>query len=214
MSPVIECAPAILRRLWVTCIATVIAVSVSAPIATAQTKGQVELFGGYAHLLDYRSLQGGSVQVSAGLSPQWAAVLDLDAEYRNVWYDYGKFHIVDAGHFRELHLAGLVGFRRTIGRPARLSGYWQALAGGLQEKLYDVCNSGGNGRPCRPAEDSSQGYFVIQPGLGVTAIVTPRFGIRAQGDLRVGAPDGRNYEYPFGWYRTVAGGFIRFGKPR
>jgi len=198
-----------LSRLWITCIVTVITIGVSASTASAQASRQVEVFGGYVNLPDYESLHGGSLQVSAGISPKWAVVLDVDAAYRHVRAFYEPYN---GAEFRELHIAGLAGFRSAIGRRGRFSGHWQILAGSLQTKTFDVCTSFRRDRPCRPEEDSAAGYFVVQPGLGATVMATPRFGIRAQADLRIGGPDGRNYEYPFAFFRAVAGGVIRLGK--
>jgi len=195
-----------LRRLWITCIVTVITIGVSASTASAQASRQVEVFGGYVNLPDYRSLHGGSLQVSAGISPKWSVVLDVDAAYRHTRAFYEP-HV--GGEYRDLHIAGLAGFRRVIGRRGRLSGFGQILAGGLREKTFDICVNLGRGRPCRPAEDFSTRYFVVQPGLGATVMVTPRFGIRAQADI---ALTRTSEGYPMAFVRAVAGGVIRFGK--
>jgi hypothetical protein len=95
-----------LCRVWITCIATAMTVAVSTPTASAQTKGQVDLFGGYVNAFDYESLHGGSLEVSAGISPKWAVVLDVDAAYRHIRAFYEPY---EGGAFRELHIAGLAG---------------------------------------------------------------------------------------------------------
>lgn len=203
-----------LRRLWITCIVTAITVTVSTATASAQTKGQVDVLGGYLHLFDgYGALHGGTLQVSTGISPNWAVVLDAGGVYQQVrGLDSPEFYPGYRGDdYRRLKVAGLAGFRRVIGRRGKFSGFWQILGGTLQEKSFDRCVSYGRNQPCGPAEDYSESHFVIQHGLGVTVMVVPRFGVRGQVDAISYAND---EGYPDGFLRAVAGGVIRLGKTR
>lgn len=88
------------------------------------------------------------------------------------------------------------------------------MAGGLHseapEYYVDYCCN--LGRRLEPGYTIN--YLVIQPGGGVTYMVTPRFGMRAQADLQLAIPDQREWEGYALFPRVVAGGVIRLGRTR
>lgn len=64
-----------------------------------------------------------------------------------------------------------------------MSPFWQVLAGGLHSRARgSYCSFDGR---CF-AEEFSVSYFALQPGVGVTVMVTQRFGIRTQADVQFG----------------------------
>jgi hypothetical protein len=56
-------------------------------------------------------------------------------------------------------------------------------------------------------------YLALQPGGGVTMMLTPRLGFRAQADLQFGIPDQSEWEGISGFPRVTIGGVVRLGSP-
>ena len=54
-------------------------------------------------------------------------------------------------------------------------------------------------------------YFAIQPGGGVTVMLTPRVGIRTHVDLHIAVPNQAEYQGFSIFPRVLVGGVFRFG---
>ena len=96
----------------------------------------------------------------------------------------------------------------------RVSPFWQVLAGGLHSKAGDYyvdycCNLGRRLEPGYTID-----YLALQPGGGVTIMLTPRIGVRAQADFQVAIPDQSKWEGISIFPRVVMGGVIRLGRTR
>jgi hypothetical protein len=56
-------------------------------------------------------------------------------------------------------------------------------------------------------------YLALQPGAGVTMMLTPRLGLRAQADLQFAIPDQSEWEGVAGFPRATMGAVVRLGSP-
>jgi hypothetical protein len=95
-----------------------------------------------------------------------------------------------------------------------VSPFWQVLAGGLRSVAedYDVDYCCDFDR--RYQEGFTVNYLALQPGGGITVMVSPRFGIRSQADVQFAIPDQSQFEGMSMFPRVVAGGVIRLGSVR
>lgn len=171
----------------------------AASAARAQTK-QVDVSGGYLTVMG--SMHGGNAQVDAELNRRWSLVGEFD-------WSRGRDCAGCDPIFTDL--AGLVGARFRWLRDGRVSPFWQVLAGGLQSTAgdYEVEYCCGRGR--RLEEGFTVSYVAIQPGAGVTAMITRRVGVSAQVDMQLAIPDQNEYEGMSIFPRVVTGVVIRLG---
>jgi hypothetical protein len=154
--------------------------AVVVPVVSAQNTRQLDVSVGYltAGYLGYGyALHGWTVELTARKTPSWMLVGDVD------WFSE------DGARHRGL--AGLGGGRFVWRPAARISPFWQILAGVLRE-------SG-------PGRQQTRYSFAVQPSLGMTAMITPRFGMRVQAGLQFDLSTEVG-----GQSRVVAAGVIRF----
>jgi hypothetical protein len=196
-----RCKQAMSRRVSVITLVTAITFAAAASTASAQIDRQVDLSAGYLNVSG--SMHGGTLQTSIEMAPGRSFVGEFNAAY-------GSYLCTACVDY--LHLGGLVGFRFASNRTARYSTFWQVLAGGLHERVDDYYVDYCCGLPSRLQEGPTHGYFVFQPGIGMTAKVTSRFGIRAQADFQIAMPNGDNTEHPSPFPRAVVGAVIQLGK--
>ena len=168
--------------------------------ASAQDTRQIDLSAGYLNV--NRSMHGANIQVSRPISRHWVMVGELNTSLGSDPRD-------DDYVYRDL--AGLAGVRHQWHPSTGMSPFWQVLAGGLHSRA--------KGRYCYVdgrcfAEEFSVSYFALQPGVGVTVMVTPRFGIRSQADLQFAIPDQSKWEGMSVFPRVVAGAVVRLGSGR
>jgi hypothetical protein len=143
---------------------------------------------------------GVTLQGTKPLSWNWSLVGEVD-------WSRGPDPGDDVYTFQDVAVLG--GFRYTFAPARRVSPFWQVMAGGLTSK--------GEGRWCtttgRCREESfRRNYLVIQPGGGVTAMLTPRFGVRAQLDVQVAVA--RSEAYVAVFPRFAIGAVIALGRGR
>lgn len=171
--------------------------------ASAQNVQQVDLSAGYLNVNG--SMHGVNAQVSAQISRRWSLVGEFD---RSSGQDC-------QGCDPTYHdLAGLGGVRFAWHPSRRIEPFWQVLVGGLHSVAdgYYAQYCCGLGRQYE--EGFTVNYLALQPGGGVTVMVTPRFGIRAQADFQFAIPDQSQWEGMSTFPRVVAGGVIRLGSAR
>jgi len=183
----------------------VFGLAASTSSASAQD-GQADLSVGYLNVSGSR--HGVIVQASMALTPRWSIVGEFDMSNGP---DSGCS--VGCGpNFRDI--AGLGGFRFAWHPTVRFAPFWQILAGGLHSKAEDyyVDYCCGLGRRLQPG--FTVGYLALQPGGGVTAMVTPRFGLRAQAGLQLAIPDQSQWEGMSIFPRVAVSGVIRLGSIR
>ena len=191
------------RLVPITGIVAAIGFAVAISPALAQNVRQVDLSVGYLHV--NRSMHGANVQVSAPMTRRWSVVGEFA----------GAFGPDCAGcdpNYRDL--AGLGGVRFAWHPTPRYSPFWQVLAGGLHSTALPYYVDYCCGLGPRYQEKFTVNYFALQPGGGITAMVTPRFGIRAQADLQFAIPDQSQWEGMSIFGRVVAGAVIPLGKAR
>lgn len=182
-------------------IATIGVMAVASP-ASAQDARQTDVSTGY---LNVGSMNGWYVQLSAPMTRRWSLIGQVD---RSDGPDC-------SGCDPDYHdVTGLGGIRFAWQPNDRVSPFWQVLAGGLNSRAdgYYAEYCCGIGRQYQP--ELTVNYFALQPGGGMTVMVTPRFGIRVQGDLQFAIPDQSQWEGVSIFPRFVAGGVIRLGRGR
>jgi hypothetical protein len=89
-----------------------------------------------------------------------------------------------------------------------VSPFWQLGVGVLHsEGTLDTIDFRG-----RPIHDTfTMNYLAVQPGGGVTVMMTPRVGLRAQVDIQLAAPDQSQYEGASMFLRSSVGAVVRLG---
>ena len=170
--------------------------------ASAQTK-QIDVSGGYLNVMG--SMHGGHAQVDAELNRRWSFVGEFD-------WSRGRDCAGCDPVFNDV--AGLAGARFRWLRDGRVSPFAQVLAGGLQSTANDhyVEYCCGLGR--RFQEGFTISYLAVQPGGGVTTMITPRVGVIAQVDMQLAIPDQNRYEGVSMFPRVVTGAVIRLGRAK
>jgi len=109
-------------------------------------------------------------------------------------------------------MAGFASPRISAGRQTqwrwgtRFTPFWQLLGGGLF--------SNGEGRTCSCGQAVSVTYLAVQPGVGITAMMTPRLGIRAQADVQIAGSTDAYLQGTSIFPRTTVGAVIRLGRTR
>jgi hypothetical protein len=169
----------------------------------AQDVSQADVSVGYLNV--NRTMQGVNVQVTLPMTEHWNFVGEIS---RASGADCPRCE----PKYRDTSILG--GFRYAWHPTRRISPFWQIMAGGLHSKAADYyadycCNLG---RRLEPG--FTIGYLAIQPGGGVTYMVTPRFGMRGQADFLFAIPDQSEWEGYSLFPRVVASGVIRLGRTR
>ena len=170
--------------------------------ATAQTTNHIDVSGGYLNVLG--SMHGGNAQVNAELNRRWSFVGEVD------WSRGGDCAGCDPVF---TDLAGLAGARfRWLGN-GRVSPFFQVLGGGLQSTAddYQVEYCCGLGSQFR--EGFTKSYVAIQPGGGVTTMITRRVGLIAQVDIQFAIPDQSQSDISI-FPRVVTGAVVRLGRAK
>ena len=166
--------------------------------AFAQDVRQTDVSAGYLNVNG--SMHGWNVQLTAPVSSRWSLIAELDGS---------RGHDPGSDDYTYRDFAFLGGVRFGWQPTPRISPFWQVLAGGLNSKAAGgYCTI--TGRCVR--DEFSVNYFALQPGGGVTVMVTPRFGIRAQADMQLAIPDQSQYEGMTMFPRVVTGAVIRLGR--
>ena len=163
--------------------------------ASAQISGDVA--GGYLNVSG--TMHGGFGQVTFDLGPRWSVFGQVDGSRG---HDVGD----DTTTFRDVGVIG--GARRRWQPSPRVSPFWQVGVGALHsEGITDTVDIRG-----RPVHDTfTVNYLVLQSGGGVTVMMTPRVGMRAQLDLQFGIPDQSQFEGVSAFVRPSIGVVMRFG---
>ena len=181
----------------------VAALGLAAATAFAQDVSQADVAVGYVNIGG--TMKGVNVQATFPLTEHW-----------NLVGEFNRASGADCSgcdpEFRDTSI--LAGVRYSWHPTPRVSPFWQVLAGGLHSKAdeyyEDYCC--GLGRRLQPGYTID--HFALQPGGGVTVMVTPRFGMRTQADLQVAIPDQSKWEGISIFPRVVVGGVIRLGRTR
>ena len=146
----------------------------------AQGLGRVELSGGFLNVMG--TMNGATAQVAAPLTPHWSLVGEAD-------FSRGPDPGDDTYIYRDVALLG--GVRYAWHAHSRILPFAQVLAGGLHSTARgDVCLIFSS---CY-AEAYTINYFAVQPGGGVTFMLSPRVGIRTQADFQLAIPNQSEWE--------------------
>jgi len=100
------------------------------------------------------------------------------------------------------------GVQRRWQSSPRVSPFWQVGVGALHsEGTTDTVDFRG-----RPVHDTfTVNYLALQPGAGLTVMMTPRVGMRAQLDLQIAVPDQSQWEGVSAFVRPSIGVVARLG---
>jgi hypothetical protein len=155
------------------------ALLVTAPTALAQEAGWIELTAGYLNVNG--TMHGADLQISLDATRRWTIVGEVAGAYGP---DCGGCE----PDFRDV--AALGGVRFSWHPTPRVAPFWHAFAGYLNSTAlgytYTVGIAGRTEE--RYQEPYTIDYFVLQPGGGITVMMTPRLGIRGQVDLQFNTP--------------------------
>lgn len=167
--------------------------------AFAQSDRPVEISAGYLSVGG--TLRGWSAQIGKDITPGLAILFEVD---RSRGADCADCQPV----YRDLGVLG--GVRYSWRRRSRLVPSVQILGGVLHSKseayYADLIFA-----PPSYEESYTVNYLAIQPGVGFTAMLTPRFGVRVQTDLQFGIPDQSEYEGISLFPRVTLGAVVRLG---
>ena len=170
--------------------------------ASAQDSHQTDVSTGNVYA---GSMNGWYIQLSAPMTRRWSLVGQLDGSYGPDCSDCEP-------NYRDL--AGLGGVRFTWHPSVRVSPFWQVLAGGLHSRAEDYYADYCCGLGRQYQKGFTVNYLALQPGVGVTVMVTPRFGVRAHADVQFAIPDQSQWEGMSIFPRVAVGGVIRLGSGR
>lgn len=188
------------RLVLISGIVATISVTVAASPASAQAVRQVDLSAGYLNVQE--SMHGVNVHASTGITRRWSLVGEFDGSNG----EDPECSVGCGPNYRDVALLG--GVRFAWHPTVRISPFWQVLGGGLHSTAADyyVDYCCGLGRRYQPRY--TMNYLALQPGGGITIMLTPRFGIRAQTDVQWAVTSkfgGGGSIFP----RVVAGGVVR-----
>ena len=188
------------RLVLISGIVVTIGVIVAAAPASAQAVRQLDLSAGYLNVNG--SMHGVNVHMSTGITRGWSLVGEFDGSHG----EDPECSVGCGPNYRDEALLG--GVRFAWHPTVRISPFLQVLGGGLHSTAgaYYVDYCCGLGR--RDQQGYTVNYLALQPGGGVTIMVTPRFGVRAQTDVQWGVTNkfgGGGSIFP----RVVAGGVVR-----
>ena len=166
-------------------------------VLPASAQIEVDVAAGYQNASG--TMHGGFGQLSVDLGRRWGVFGQVDA---TSGHDPGD-------HTTTFRDVGVLGGVRYRWQPSpRVSPFWQLGAGVLHSKgtLDDFDFRG------RPVHNTfTVNYLAIQPGGGVTVMMTPRVGVRAQFDLQLAIPDQSQFEGASAFLRPSIGAVVRFG---
>jgi len=173
-----------------------LALLVWVPSASAQDEHQIDLSAGYLHVNDY--MHGWNVQLSRSVTRHWELFFEVDGAYGP---DYKDSKVQYHDHY-------LLGGSRWSWQPnRRFSLFTQAAAGAMHSLSPGFSYIDFDGLESTAPSESAN-YFVVQPGGGVTTMITRRVGIRTQLDLPF-LFSGTDWMSSFG--RVLLGTTIRLG---
>jgi hypothetical protein len=182
-------------------VATMVALLMAAKPATAQGSRGIDLSTGYLNVA--RSMNGMNVQLTSQMTRHLSFVGEID------WSRGPDRETLDP-IYRDL--AGLAGIRFGWQPTPRISPFLQVMAGGLHSTSeaysYMSCSCFRTGPVLIYEPAYTTDYLAIQPGGGVTVMMTPRVGIRAQTDFQFALQSEWASIFP----RTAVGAVIRLGK--
>lgn len=168
----------------------------------AQSDRAVEISAGYLNVMG--TMHGWNAQVSTDLTPRLSVLFEVDhsrgADCRDCQPTY-----------RDLGVLG--GIRYSWWRGSRFAPSWQLLGGVLHSKSEPYYADVIFGPPSYE-ESYTLDYFAIQPGVGITAMMTPRVGIRMQTDLQFAIPTDPEYDGISAFPRFTVGAVFRLGGGR
>ena len=191
------------KGLEVTGIAVAIGLAAVTSPAFAQDMSQSDVSVGY--LKASGTMQGVNVQATFAMTEHWHLVGEINSASGE-----------DCSGCEPTYTdTSILGGVRYAWHPTRkLSPFWQIMAGGLHSKASDYYTDYCCGLGRRLESGYTINYLAIQPGGGVTYMVTPRFGVRAQADFQLAIPDQSDWEGYSLFPRVVASGVIRLGTVR
>ena len=147
---------------------------------------------------------GGSIQLTVPVAERWNIVGEFDVAR-------GRDCSGCEPAYRDF--AGLGGVRYVWRPSVRFTPFWQVLAGGLRSTASDYYADYCCGLERRLQQGFTVDYFALQPGGGVTTMISPRLGIRAQADVLFAIPDQSKWEGVSIFPRVVVGAVIRLAAP-
>ena len=163
----------------------------------ARAQSGVDVAAGYLNAGG--TMHGGFGQVSVDLGRHWSIFGQIDATRGRELGD-------ETATFRDVAVLG--GVRHRWQPTPRVSPFWQVSLGVLHsEGTADYVNILGR----HVHETFTVNYRAIQPGGGVTVMVTPRVGLRGQLDVLLAIPDQSRFEGGSAFVRPAIGGVVRFG---
>ena len=168
--------------------------------ATAQTSLGNDLSSGYLNVGG--SMNGMNVQFTSQMTRHLSFVGEVD---------WSRGPDPDSIHPIYHDVAGLGGLRVGWQPTPKISPFVQVMAGGLHstsEGYSYTCFCSRTGPVLRYQEAYTVDYLAVQPGGGVTVMMTPRLGIRAQTDFQFAIQSEWASIFP----RTAVGAVIRLGK--
>ena len=185
---------------WMTRVGKVVLLAAVAVMARPlPASAQIEGDGAGGYLTVSGTMHGGFGQVTFDLGPRWSVFGQVDGSRG---HDLGD----DTTTFRDVGVTG--GIRRRWRPSPKVSPFWQVGVGALHsEGITNTIDFRG-----RPVHDTfTVNYLALQSGGGVTVMMTPRVGMRAQLDLQFGFPDQSRIEGASAFVRPSIGVVMRFG---
>ncbi len=189
---------AVWQRLGQSLLLAVVVTAAAAP-AAAQAIRHVDVSAGYLNVSG--TMHGANVQLGAAVSDHVRIVGEFNASQ-------GKDCAICDPEYRDR--SWLVGPRAAFLPARKLSPFAQLLIGGLQSSYDDYAVPLCCGLPDRLEKGATVSYLAIQPGGGLTAMLTPRFGLQSQADVQLASTD-RNEGLSI-FPRIVVGAIVRLGR--
>lgn len=180
-------------------IGALVCITLAAGSASAQDDRFAEVSAGYLNVGGL--MHGWSVEVSKPFTPQWALVGEVNRargrDCQGCDPTYNDTSVLGGVRYRWLRGARIWPSAQVLvgGLHSVADGYWTDLIFG--PRFYE--------------EGYTVNYFAIQPGGGVTVMLTPRVGIRTHVDLQFAVPNQAEYEGFSIFPRVLVGGVFRFG---
>jgi hypothetical protein len=179
-------------------LASVAAVARVGPVS-AQTVRTVDLSAGYLNVSG--SMHGANAQLTAAVSDRVRVLGELNTSR-------GTDCALCEPKYRDT--SWLAGARIAFLPARRFSPFAQFLIGGLQSTYDDYSVPLCCGLPNRREPGATVSYLALQPGGGLTAMFTPRFGVQSQVDVQLATAE--RYEGISIFPRVVVGGVVRLGR--
>ena len=142
---------------------------------TAESAPRTDVSAGYLNVSN--SMHGWNAQVSAKRTRRMSLVGEVNGSYGS---DCGC-----GDNITYSDVSGLAGVRFGYQQSGRVWPFWQVLGGMLNTTTHD----GDGASSYYQAAQSTRRIVVLQPGVGATVMVGPRFGIQTQADFQLGDPE-------------------------